>query len=199
MLTVRHLEREWNCGAYARLMRELLSARGEATPKLLIELSKPVPAAAMVLVRLDELGQSHVPLFSKLIRTLLAAQEVDGGWSDPLVTALVVRALRLSNGHGGVIDRGMEYLAGLQKDDGLWPAGAIRRLASDPFVSAWILFHLGGDATFRRTVRYDDALAALELLEPGLTPDAKRLWSRVNRRRPLLMKPAVVAAMSSWS
>ena len=198
MLTVRHLEREWNSGAFARLMRELLAARGEGSPAVMSELSRPVPAAAMVMIRLEELGQAHVPLFSKLLKTVLSAQNADGGWKDPLTTALVLRALRLSGGTGPAIDRGLQYLAQLQKDDGLWPAEPIRRMAGDAFVTAWILFHLGNDSVFRRVIRLDDALAAMELLEPSLSPEAKRLWSRVNRRRPLLMKP-VQREVMSWS
>ena len=198
MLTVRHLEREWNTGAFARLMRDLLAARGEASPAVMSELSRPVPAAAMVMIRLEELGQAHVPLFSKLLKTVLAAQNTDGGWKDPLTTALVLRALRLTAGAGLAVDRGFQYLAQLQKDDGLWPAEPIRRMAGDAFVTAWILFHLGNDAIFRRVIRLEDALAAMELLEPSLSPEAKRLWARVNRRRPLLMKP-VQREVLSWS
>jgi hypothetical protein len=198
MLTVRHLEREWNSGAFARLMRELLAARGEASPAIMSELARPVPAAAMVMIRLEELGQAHVPLFSKLLKTVLTAQNADGGWKDPLTTALVLRALRLTGGAGPTIDKGFAYLAQLQKDDGLWPAEPIRRMAGDPFVTAWILFHLGKDAIFRRAIRIDDALAAMELLEPSLSADAKRLWARVNRRRPLVMKP-VEREVVSWS
>jgi hypothetical protein len=179
-------------------MRDLLAARGEASPAIMSELSRPVPAAAMVMIRLEELGQAHVPLFSKLLKTVLAVQNADGGWKDPLTTALVLRALRLTSGAGPAVDRGFQYLAQLQKDDGLWPAEPIRRMAGDPFVTAWILFHLGNDATFRRAIRLDDALAAMELLEPSLSPEAKRLWARVNRRRPLLMKP-VEREVVSWS
>lgn len=198
MLTVRHLEREWNAGAYGRLMRELLAARGESSLKLLADLSKPIPAAAMLMIRLDELGQAHAPVFSKLLRTVLAAQHADGGWTDPIITALVLRALRLGNGAGQAVDRGLGYLVALQKDDGLWPAEPLRRMASDAFASVWILFHLSADPAFRRQVQYDDALAALELLEPFMTFDAKRLWTRVNRRRPMMLRP-VERRVASWS
>ncbi len=189
MLTVRYLEREWNNGSYGRLMTDLLQARGEAVATA--DLTQPTAAAAMVLIRLDELGQAHVPLFARLVRTVLSAQQLDGGWQDPMVSALALRALRLTDGQGLMIDRGMRYLADLQKADGLWPAIGIRRAASDAFVSAWILFQLGNDPTFRRMVRYDDALCAMETIEPQLAPDAKCLWQRVNRRRPMKMKPAL--------
>jgi len=197
MLTVRHLEREWNARAYGRLMRDLLSARGEATPKLVTDLAKPAASAAMIMVRLDELGQAHVPLFTTLLRTVLAKQDADGGWGDPVTTALAVRALRLSNGNGLAVDRGMKYLADLQKENGLWPSEPIRRLEGDPFVTAWVLFNLGGDPSFRRVVQYDDALAAMELMEDAHTPETRRLWARVNRRQ-LIRRPAEPAP-TIWS
>jgi hypothetical protein len=199
MLTVRHLEREYNSGAFSRLMRELLAARGEASPAVMAQLARPVPTAAMVMIRLDELGQAHVPLFGKLLRLILSTQQSDGGWKDPLVTALVLRALRLTQGAGPAVDKGFLYLTQLQKDDGLWPAEPLRRMPGDAFVTAWVCFHLGSDPDFRRTAHLDDALAALELLEPTLSPEAKRLWTRANRRRPLLMKPAVQREMVSLS
>ena len=196
MLTVRHLEREWNAGAYRRLMNELLAARGEASPKAQAELSRPAGVAAMVMVRLDELGQAHAPLFSKLLRTVLTAQDADGGWTDPVVTALAVRALRLTNGQGVAVDRGLQYLANLQKENGLWPAEPLRRLPGDTFVTAWVLFHLGNDPSFRRTVQYDDALAAMELMESEHTPETKKLWARVNRRLPIRRS---IPAETMWS
>ena len=197
MLTVRHLERDWNARAYGRLMRELLAARGEATPKLITDLARPAASAAMIMVRLDELGQAHVPLFTTLLRTVLAAQDSDGGWTDPLITALAVRALRLSNGNGVAVDRGLKYLADLQKENGLWPAEPIRRLEGDPFVTVWVLFHLGSDPSFRRVVQFDDALAAMELMEDAHTPETKRLWARVNRRQ--LTRRLVEPAATIWS
>jgi len=198
MLTVRHLEREWNSGSYRKLMSELLSARGEATPRLQAELAKPAMVAAMVMVRLDELGQAHVPLFSKLLRTVLIAQQADGGWGDPAITALALRALCLTHGQGPAVDRGMQYLADLQKDNGLWPTEPIRRLTGDAFVTAWILFQLGNNPSFRRLVRYDDALAAMELMEPEHSPETKRLWARVNRRQLSHRRPAPPAE-TIWS
>ena len=198
MLTVRHLEREWNAGSYRKLMAELLSARGEATPRLLHDLAKPATVAAMVMVRLDELGQAHVPLFAKLLRTVLAAQESDGGWADPVITALALRALCITNGNGLAVDRGLAYLAALQKENGLWPAEPIRRLTGDTFVTAWILFHLGNNPSFRRLVQYDDALAAMELMEAEHAPETKRLWTRVNRRQLSTRRPVAPAA-TIWS
>ena len=61
----------------------------------------PVPmAAAMAIVRLDELTQSHLPLYAKLIRFILDAQESDGGWGDPAVTALCILASSAARARG---------------------------------------------------------------------------------------------------
>src|SRR2546428_386722 len=84
-------------------------------------------------------------------RALLAAQNVnDGGWGDPVVTALCVRALLCGRGNGPSIDFGLRYLANLQKTEGVWPAGPIRRLPADPAASAFVLFQLGDRPHFRR-------------------------------------------------
>src|SRR5437870_2978557 len=118
MITVKHIERLWTGRMYDRLFRELLINRPEAGLRLELELTgacRATPAAAMAMIRLDELNQSHHPLQAKLLRTLIATQEADGGWGDPIATALAVRALLNDNGDGAVIDRGLHYLAMMQK------------------------------------------------------------------------------------
>src|SRR5450432_3326604 len=108
MMTVRHIEKLWNAKAYQRLLREMLAGRPEASLRVEAELadSGVLPAAAMALLRLDELAQSHVPLYSKLLKIILAAQEGDGGWGDPMSTALCLRALLGSRGQGVAIQHG---------------------------------------------------------------------------------------------
>src|SRR4051812_12434925 len=149
MQTTRQIERHWNARQYDRLARELLAARPENSPRLVAELSRAVPAAALALIRLDELNQANHHLCGKLIRTIIAAQEGDGGWGDPIITALCLRALMCSRGLGISIERGIAYLASLQKNEGAWPAEPIRRMPEDAFVTAFILFHLADQDAFR--------------------------------------------------
>src|SRR5688500_2877436 len=111
MQTTRQIDRHWNARQYDRLARELLAPRPEYSPRLLAELSRSVPVAALAIIRLDELNQANHPLNGKLIRTIIAAQEGDGGWGDPLVTALCLRALMCGKGVGLCVNRGLAYLA----------------------------------------------------------------------------------------
>ena len=73
----------------------------------------------MAIIRLEELSQSHVTLHKSLLRALLASQESDGGWGDPMLTSLCVRALLVNNGGGDAVDRGLSYLAALQQPSGI--------------------------------------------------------------------------------
>jgi len=182
MQTIRQIDRFWNARQYDRLARELLNARLEFSPRLVAELAHPVPAAAMALIRLDELNQGFHPLTQKLIRTLIAAQEADGGWGDLMVSALCLRALMCNRGQGPAIDRGIAYLAALQKDQGAWPAVPIRRTTEDAFVSAFILFQLADQPDFRAAVRFDDAIQWLAQNEPTFDPETHRLWHRASLR-----------------
>lgn len=177
MTTVRHVARLWQSGTWGKLLRELLQNRPESSPRLETELHSLVACAAMAMIRLDELNQSHIPLFSKLLRTLLCSQDADGGWRDPLTTAVCLRAVLIDRGHGIAIDRAMSYLAIMQKNEGIWPKVPIRRTSSDGFTSAFILFHLGMNAQFRTAVRFDDAVRWFEQNEPSLEPEARRLWN----------------------
>jgi hypothetical protein len=177
MQTTRQIERHWSARQYDRLARELLAARPENSPRLVAELSRSVPAAALAVIRLDELNQANHPLSGKLIRTIIAAQEGDGGWGDPLVSALCLRALMCNRGLGPVVDRGIAYLANLQKDEGAWPAIPIRRMTEDAFVTAFILFHLAEHETFRAAVRFDDALAWLTRHTDAVNDEATRRLS----------------------
>jgi hypothetical protein len=187
MQTARQIERFWSAKQYDRLARELLAARVEASHRLTDELSRNVPAAALALIRLDELNQSHHPLTQKLIHCILSAQESDGGWGDPLVTALCLRALLCSRGQGIAIERGLTYLADLQKTappaaEGAWPSVPIRRTAEDAFVSAFILFQLADNPAFRAAVRFDAAVNWFVQNEPKLDEDTRRLWRRASLR-----------------
>ena len=178
MITVRQIEREWTHRKYEKLFDSLVEHRPEAAFPFDLSAGRCVPAAAVALIRLDELSQSHVPLYARLVRALLAAQSAnDGGWGDPVVTALCLRALMNCRGTGAAIDFGLRYLADLQKDDGTWPAAPIRRFPADPAASAFVLYQLGDRPAFREAVRFDDAVNWFETHRSSLDADARRWWA----------------------
>jgi hypothetical protein len=195
MMTVRHIERLWNARVWGRLLRELLPVRPEYSPRLEEELHSPPACAAMSMIRLDELNQTHTPLFSKLTRTVLASQDTDGGWRDPLTTAVCLRALMIDGGCGIATDRGLQYLANMQQDAGIWPRVPIRRRPSDAFVSALILFHLADHERFRAAVRFDDAVEWFRLHAGELDRETARLWQHAaatSRRTRCGREPALL-------
>jgi hypothetical protein len=155
MITVKMIERLWKSKSYSTLAKLLLAGRPEASLRLEAEIAaSPKACAALALVRLDELSQPHVPLYLRLLKWLLQGQEADGGWGDPLTTAICVRALLAGRGEGLAIDRGIFYLANLQKPEGIWPRVPFRRLPADAYVSAFILLQLGHSPRFRAAVRF---------------------------------------------
>jgi hypothetical protein len=199
MMTVRHIEKLWNAKSHQRLLSDMLAGRPEASLRTEAELSGSLPSAAMALLRLDELAQSHVPLYSKLLKLILTAQEGDGGWGEPITTALCLRALSAGRGHGIAIERGLTYLANMQKPEGIWPKAPFRRLPADPFVSAFILLQLGSDNRFRDSVRFDDALNWFIENENVLDPETQRLWSHASIRCHCHSRPSVDQETFSWS
>jgi hypothetical protein len=177
MTCVRHLQRLWTDKTWGKLLRELLADRPERSPRLETDLHSMVAAAALAMIRLDELGQSHVSLFGRLLRTILASQESDGGWRDPMTTALCLRALTIDRGQGLSIDRGLAYLGNMQKSEGCWPREPLRRLPGDGFASAYILFQLAHCDRFAAFVDADAAVEWLRTNSNELDGDARRLWS----------------------
>jgi hypothetical protein len=157
VITVRQIQRLWDDRKYHRLIAELIEARVESSPRLATRLDGSIAAAALGLIRLEELDQAHTPLAATLLRCIIASQGNDGGWNDPLLCALCVRALLTCRGHGVAIDRGMQFLAQLQKSEGIWPNESLRRMPADSYVSAFILLQLGSSAGFRDVVRSDEA------------------------------------------
>jgi hypothetical protein len=182
MVTVRQIERLWEGKTYDRLVSELLSARPEGAMRLGIDRAHRIAAAAFAMIRLDELTQSHMALYPKLVRAVLVAQEADGGWGDLVITALCLRALLCGSGNGAAIDRGMAYLAGLQKTEGIWPNVPIRRMPADAYVSALIMYQLGEHAKFRQAVRLGDAVQWFTLHAESLDEETQSLWNRVKTR-----------------
>jgi hypothetical protein len=182
MTTVRQIQRLWAGKAFDKLLQLLLLPRAEGSERLLTELTGRVAAAALVVIRLDEMSQSFAPLYSEAVRAVLTGQLPDGGWGDPMLTALCVRALMCGRGHGQAIDRGLQYLGTLQKDEGLWPNPPVRRLPSDPFVSAFVLMQLGNVEPFRDAVRLADAVEWFDRNDLALVGETRRLWSHAAHR-----------------
>lgn len=184
MFTVRQIERLWNVDEYQRIISICMQMRIEASSRLQVQLSgSAVAAAALAVIRLEELNQPYLPICSRFIRVIIAAQQPDGGWGDPLITALCLRALMCSSGAGLSIERGIQCLAALQKTDGTWPRVGFRRMPGDAYVTAFVLFCLMDDGRFTRAVRIHEAVYWFEANEHLLDADAVKLWQIVSRRR----------------
>ncbi len=182
MITVRQLERLWQSRSSQRLVGDLLALRPEYSLILEAQCQNPVAAAALALLRLDEIGQSNVPLARTLLCSILEAQQADGGWADPITTALALRALVVNDGHGLAVDRTLAYLAHLQKTDGAWPNSAVRRLPADGMTTGMVLLALAEVPKAPEMVRFDDALTWMRSHEETFDPTTSKLWSLVQRR-----------------
>ncbi|HEY8667979.1 MAG TPA: hypothetical protein VIL86_15110 [Tepidisphaeraceae bacterium] len=196
MMTVRQIERLWDNQNYQRLCREVVAIRPEAPVVLELDASSAIPAAALGMVRLDELNQSHTALYGRLLRLVLGRQEADGGWGDAVTTALCLKALLAGQGNGLAIDRGIAYLAALQKPEGTWPRVPLRRMPADAAVSAFILYCLADVARFRESVQFDQAVQWFESHGDELDDGTARLWQSARLRCRITRPPATEA---SWS
>ena len=181
MITIRQLERLFNEQQYRRLYQELITGRPEVQAQL-PELSRVVPLAALGMIRLDELTQSHAPLYRRFLGVVLTSQQADGGWGDPVVTAICLRALMCGRGQGAATTCGLAHLANLQKSEGIWPKEPIRRMSADAVTSAFILLELGDRADFRQAVRFDDAIDWFATNAQAMDPAAKILWAHASVR-----------------
>jgi hypothetical protein len=198
MFTTRYIEKLWDGRQYQRILEELIDGRVEAAA---IEELRQFPiaaAAALSLIRLDELHQVHVPICSRLIRSLLAMQDADGGWGDPAVTAICLRALLLQNGGGVAIERGLANLAQLQQPGGIWPKIPIRRMPADALVSAFVLLQLAENEAFRDAVDFEAAFGWFESHHWTLDSATKGLWDHARLRVPALCTTRAPAE-TSWS
>jgi hypothetical protein len=182
MITIRQIERLFSDHQHRRLYHDLIAGRPEATSALEVSLARPVPLAALGMIRLDELSQSSNAIYRRLLGVVLTSQQPDGGWGDPMLTALCVRALLCGGGQGAAVERGIQYLAALQKPEGVWPKEPLRRMPADAFVSAFILMQLGERDAFRRAVRFDDAVDWFAANATATDPYARRLWSHAALR-----------------
>jgi hypothetical protein len=182
MITLRQLERHFTQYQFRRLYQELVTGRPEAAAGLEVILSRVVPIAALGLIRLDELTQSHTSLYRRLLNVVLTSQQKDGGWGDPAITALCTRALLCGNGHGAATACGFAYLASLQKEEGIWAKDPIKRLPPDPQTSAFILLQLGDQLSFRTAVRFEDAIDFFTQHQHQLDPQTRQLYHHAAAR-----------------
>lgn len=191
MMTARQIERWWTNRDHARLARECLAGRAEAVESIRGALARTEAAAALALIRLDELGQatSLVPVW---LRTVVEAQGDEGGWDDPLLTGLCARALLTHRSHLDRAHAGIASLARLQRDDGAWPREPLRRMPGDALATAYILLQLVNDETFRGVVRVADAVRWLQEQQQSLCGDAAAL-TRVALLRSASHGPARLA------
>lgn len=196
MTTTRQIERFWQAKDYARLLVQLLSGRSENFVRVRTDTEPRLATAALALVRLDEFNQSHTSVCGELVRTLLSAQEADGGWGDPMTTSLCVRALKTARGQGIAIERGLEALANLQKIDGSFPAEPLRRMPSDAFVTAFVLYEVGCDA---QHIRVDEALMWLDAHTGSLDDATRVLRDRLNIRCHRVPTGRNVHSQFAWS
>jgi hypothetical protein len=192
MMTVRQIERNWTNRQFPKLLEDLLANRSDGFGP---GSRRPIPspalwAAAMALIRLDELSQSDAPITSTLIRTILASQEADGGWGDLMTIALCLRALSAGLGGGPAVVRGLEYLAHLQQPAGIWPSVSVRRMPPDPYVSAFILLHLGDNADFRRSIQFAQARNWFDTHDSTLDKESLAIWDRARLRCRVHAQPA---------
>ena len=196
MMTVRQIEKRWDARQYQKLLDELVAARPEAAAMTRLDGGVAVAAAAMAVVRLCELNQSAAPISRQHLRTILAAQEADGGWGEPLVSALCLRALLIDAGAGAAVDAGINYLANLQQTYGSWPRIPIRRMPADAFTTAFILFHLADHPQFRQSVNLPATLAWMTRQEPHLDEDTRHLWFHARLRARVSTRPAALSLAS---
>src|SRR2546430_16479426 len=121
MITIRHIERLFSHHQHPRLYRELIAGRPEATLGLEGALARVVPIAALGMIRLDELSQSHTSMYRRLLNVVLPAQQGDAGRGDPMTTAVALRAPLSRGRQGPAVDRRLPDPANLPQDDRPWP------------------------------------------------------------------------------
>ena len=182
MMTVRQIERHWEAKAYGKLFIELCAARPESSLSLGIDAEAALPAAALAVIRLDELEQGYARLYSALVKAILRGQQPDGGWGDLVTSALCLRALLCGKGNGLAIERAMTYFVDLQKSEGIWPNVPIRRMPADAYLSALVLYELGDQPRFRQRVRVADAVNWFATHQSSLDDETRALWQRAKVR-----------------
>lgn len=142
MLTIKQAERFWGLKAYERLIDELCVGRAEAVGGIRQLIHGPQAAAALTVIRMHELLQSYQPFVTRMVRYLIENQQSDGGLTDPVTTALAMRALATDRGAGKALEAAIGFLGHIQRDDGEWPREPLKRMPGDPAVTAFVLLQL---------------------------------------------------------
>ncbi len=178
MITWKQIERQWQAGDYGKLLGELTTGRPEASPRMQLSLGRALPAAAMAVIRMDELSQNYLTIFAKMTRTVLVAQDSDGGWGDVMTTALCLRSLLVSNGHGVAVE---------QESD-TWRTCKRTKASGRRFrYAGWNRMHirrrlscstLGMSEMFRSNIDFDAAVAWFKQHASELDGDTHKLWQR---------------------
>jgi hypothetical protein len=182
MQTIRQIEKLWDARKYNRLLHDLVGYRLEACVETELNEHACANAAALGLIRLDEMYRPDAQICLRLIHALIALQEKDGGWGDAITTALALRALMLSDGEGEAVDRGLEYLASLQQPGGIWPRVPLRRMPADGAVSAFVLLQLADKERFRNSVDFQSAAEWFAANSEREGTPARELWSLAKLR-----------------
>ncbi len=191
MLTVAKLRRLWADCRYRAIVRLVCERRPEARLDLDARCGGPVPAAALMLLRLAELGQANTPFARELRDRLLWERRGDGVWGDDPIglawTALALRALheaqgRIVNfthdpGRVGADDAtavGIGRLASLQAPGGGW---------GEAFTTGFLLSQLARVPGFAEAVDIEAAMTCRPAAGVVEADAATRLvWQQVLQR-----------------
>ncbi|MFT3786099.1 MAG: hypothetical protein QM770_08035 [Tepidisphaeraceae bacterium] len=178
MTTIRQINGMMNDGQTRKLVQELTRYRADVPAAVAGDLEgSPVAAAALAAIRLLEIDQTHMPVFTQLLGRLLKTQTADGSWDDgdPFVTALAARALLGWPETRPAALRAIAFLTGLQRDDGSFPRTGPRRLPGDALATAFVLVQLAEFADFAESIRLGAALFWLGQNRHSLSPDCRSL------------------------
>lgn len=222
MLTTAKLSRLWKQAKYRALVREVCEGRPEARLELDTRCGGPTAAAALGLLRLVELNQSHLPLAAELASRLLWTQNRNGSWGGeanepiPLVTVLAVRALASKPGEsritvGRIPGIGLDRPAGgasgrLSDSVAAWSTAVARGVdwlvasqptwRDDPFTVGFVLLQVGRIAPFLDRADVGALLAAEPRASRRSEPDASTrfVWRHVHLRVGPVLTTALAAA-----
>lgn len=149
------IETLWMNGNLQQLARELAERRTEWSVRAVDQVPVVPGAPALGILTLLEIGVSRKdPLVQEMGAALAAGQNCDGGWGDPGITALVLRALSLAELEQACYSRGLAYLSLAQDRGGAWS----HRGERSHHETALVLTMLGDQPDFRSAVDVEQAI-----------------------------------------